>query len=105
MEERNICVLNDVCRIPNGRGTVFITEKTHQIIQNSREYREQRSHARGDRKSNAALRLAWSFLASLAAQENAVLETMWEQSRVAEKATVGLQKCKKETMEALQTFL
>lgn len=97
-------MLNDVCRIPIGRRTIFITEKTRQMLEISQEYREQRSHARG-RKSNAALRLAWSFLASLAVHENALLETTWEQNVVAEKAEVRLQKCKKETMEALQTFL
>ncbi|KAL7940258.1 hypothetical protein V8C42DRAFT_258853 [Trichoderma barbatum] len=119
MEKYRIHIPSDVCRESTKRQAKFITEQRRRIIQSSIEYKEDKLQDRaaqnnahlnvhGAEHADAALRLASSFLAALAAEDNAVLELRCERNRVAEKtekAEEGVKKCKKETMEALLTFL
>lgn len=115
-EKYTIHAPSDVWREVINRRSVFTTDKTYNEIIYSKEYRKEMSKARASRKNVQHsvpgaespvedLRLASKLLYKLAKEENAVLEIMSEWNKVTEETEENLQRCKKNTIEALATFL
>lgn len=112
MKKYSIQVPPDVQRTSSGKRTTFITKQRYEALELSREYRDEMSKARknthsilGGESRHAALRLALSFLAPVAAKENGDLEIRCERKWAGEKAEENLMKCKRDIMEVLDTFL